>query len=213
MLAIIADNQDITKIGLIQICTVLKKFSGIKEVRSKKELIKLLSENPDAVIILDYTLFDISMEYLQILQERFGQAQWILFSDSLNADFIRHTVFCNKAFSIVLKDSAINEIESSIQYALHSEQYICNRIAGWMTDDETHGKEKASPLTSTEKEILKSIALGKTTKEIASARCLSAYTVMTHRKNIFRKLKVNNIHEATKYAFRAGIIDAVEYYI
>lgn len=36
---------------------------------------------------------------------------------------------------------------------------------------------------------------------------------MTHRKNIFRKLEVNNVHEATKYAFRAGIVDVVEYYI
>ena len=212
MLAIIADNQDITKTGLIHICATLNKFSGIKESSSKKELIKLLSENPDAIVILDYTLFDISMEYLLILQERFNEVQWILFSDSLNAKFIRHTVFCNKAFSIVLKDASINEIESSIQHALHSEQYICNRIAGWLPDDTTQ-KEKASPLTSTEEEILKLIAMGKTTKEIANIRCLSTHTIMTHRKNIFRKLKVNNIHEVTKYAFRAGIIDSAEYYI
>ena len=35
---------------------------------------------------------------------------------------------------------------------------------------------------------------------------------MTHRKNIFRKLEVNNVHEATKYALRAGIVDVLEYY-
>ena len=70
-----------------------------------------------------------------------------------------------------------------------------------------------SPLTVTEREILKLMALGKTTKEIAAERFLSVYTVMTHRKNIFRKLEVNNVHEATKYALRAGIVDVVEYYI
>jgi len=36
---------------------------------------------------------------------------------------------------------------------------------------------------------------------------------MTHRKNIFRKIEVNNVHEATKYAIRAGIVDMTEYYI
>jgi len=36
---------------------------------------------------------------------------------------------------------------------------------------------------------------------------------MTHRKNIFRKIKVNNVHEATKYAMRAGIVNLAEYYI
>ena len=60
---------------------------------------------------------------------------------------------------------------------------------------------------------MKSIAMGKTTKEIANERFLSFHTVNTHRKNIFRKLNVNNVHEATKYALRAGIIDMAEYCI
>jgi len=68
-------------------------------------------------------------------------------------------------------------------------------------------------LTATEQEILKEMALGKTTKEIASKRHVSVHTIMTHRKNIFRKIEVNNVHEATKYAMRAGIVDMAEYYI
>lgn len=59
-------------------------------------------------------------------------------------------------------------------------------------------------LTQTEKNILKEIALGKTTKEIAAEKNLSFHTINSHRKNIFRKLGVNNVHEATKYAMRAG---------
>ena len=42
---------------------------------------------------------------------------------------------------------------------------------------------------------------------------LSFHTINSHRKNIFRKLGVNNVHEATKYAMRAGIVDLAEYYI
>jgi predicted esterase YcpF (UPF0227 family) len=52
-----------------------------------------------------------------------------------------------------------------------------------------------------------------TAKEIADLRCLSFHTVNTHRKNIFRKIQVNNIHEATKYAVKAGLIDLVDYFI
>ena len=68
-------------------------------------------------------------------------------------------------------------------------------------------------LTPTEKIILKEIASGKTTKEIAAEKHLSFHTINSHRKNIFRKLGVNNVHEATKYAMRAGIVDLAEYYI
>ena len=67
--------------------------------------------------------------------------------------------------------------------------------------------------TQTETEILKAIAQGKTTKEIAAQRFSSFHTITTHRKNIFRKLGINTAHEATKYALRAGLIDASEFYI
>ena len=73
--------------------------------------------------------------------------------------------------------------------------------------------EEKVKLTKTETEILIDIALGMTTKEIAEKRFSSFHTVNTHRKNIFRKLDVNNAHEATKYALRAGLIDSAEYYI
>ena len=90
---------------------------------------------------------------------------------------------------------------------------MCTR-AVWLLQHKEDKKDKlVSPLTVTEREILKLMALGKTTKEIAAERFLSVYTVMTHRKNIFRKLEVNNVHEATKDALRAGIVDVVEYYI
>jgi DNA-binding NarL/FixJ family response regulator len=42
---------------------------------------------------------------------------------------------------------------------------------------------------------------------------LSFHTINTHRKNIFHKLQVNNLHEATKYALRAGILSVAEYMI
>ena len=74
------------------------------------------------------------------------------------------------------------------------------------------GKEIVE-LRKTENEILKEIALGATTREIAEKRFSSFHTVNTHRKNIFRKLGVNNVHEAIRYAMRSGLVDAAEYYI
>jgi DNA-binding NarL/FixJ family response regulator len=74
-------------------------------------------------------------------------------------------------------------------------------------------EEEKSVLTKTEKEILIDIASGLTTREIAEKRISSFHTVNTHRKNIFRKLEVNNAHEAIKYALRAGLVDAAEYCI
>ena len=57
------------------------------------------------------------------------------------------------------------------------------------------------------------VSLNRQEAEIAAERFSSIHTITTHRKNIFRKLEINNIHEATRYALRAGIIDSAEYYI
>ena len=73
--------------------------------------------------------------------------------------------------------------------------------------------QEENRLTPTETEILRDIALGLTTREIAEKRYSSFHTVNTHRKNIFRKIGVNNVHEATRYALRAGLVDSAEYYI
>ena len=70
-----------------------------------------------------------------------------------------------------------------------------------------------SILTETETEIVRAIAQGKTTKEIANERFSSVHTITTHRKNIFRKLGINTAHEVIKYALRAGLVDSSEFYI
>jgi DNA-binding NarL/FixJ family response regulator len=57
------------------------------------------------------------------------------------------------------------------------------------------------------------IAEGMTTKQIAASKSISFHTVMTHRKNIFRKLGVNSSSELIMFAIKAGWIDNIEYYI
>lgn len=212
---IIADNQDITKAGILYLTDRIPDFPLVIEAADKQELLQFLQRYPQAVVLLDYTLFDLAgADELLIIQERFKQVSWILFSDELSEDFIRRILFSSEAFSIVLKDASSDEIQAALQSALRSERFICQQIHHLLSNKNLIREPKEHPvLTSTEKEILKAIALGKTTKEIASERFSSIHTITTHRKNIFRKLEVNNVHEATKYALRAGIVDTTEYYI
>ncbi|MDD4114762.1 MAG: response regulator transcription factor [Massilibacteroides sp.] len=212
---VLADNQDITRAGVLYLCNVISGFGQIIEADTSETLLKILSEYPDSVVILDYSLFDLkSIDELFILQERFKKVQWILFCEYLSEDFIRRIIYGSDAFGLVLKDVSLEEIQTSIQYALRSERYVCNRVCNLLLTKKVETGSKERPvLTATEIEILKAIALGKTTKEIAAERYSSVHTITTHRKNIFRKLEVNTIYEATKYALRAGIIDSAEYYI
>jgi len=55
---IIADNQDITKAGMMFLLSKQKDVSQLLAVDNKTELIRELRLHPQAVVILDYTLFD-----------------------------------------------------------------------------------------------------------------------------------------------------------
>lgn len=213
---ILADNQYISNAGWQFILQRKFGVNEVVEVERKKDLYARLLEYPDSIVILDYTLFDFeSVNELLILEARFESVDWILFSDELSDDFLRTLLYNTHSFSIVMKDSSLDEITSALKETLKGNRYICNHVSNIMLDSNKNAQSKNSKqvLTITEQEILKEMALGKTTKEIAAKRYVSVHTIMTHRKNIFRKIEVNNVHEATKYAMRAGIVDMAEYYI
>ena len=179
----------------------------------KTELIDALRTDGDAIVILDYTLFDIGdAAELNILNQRFPQASWVLFSEDLSVDFVRMTAAGNNRFSVLLKESPLEEIREGLAEVAKGRRYICRRMTEMLLTP-TQTTQEENRLTPTETEILRDIALGLTTREIAEKRYSSFHTVNTHRKNIFRKISVNNVHEATRYALRAGLVDSAEYYI
>lgn len=213
---IIADNQDITKAGMMFLLGSRSDTSLLLEACNKAELIQQLRLHPEAVVILDYTLFDFTgADELIVLHERFKGADWLLFSDELSIAFLRQVLFSSMAFGVVLKDNSKEEISTALQCAMRKERFICHHVSNLLLTGiaPAHPALHDDLLTTSERNILKEIASGKTTKEIAAEKNLSFHTVNSHRKNIFRKLGVNNAHEATKYAMKAGIVDLVEYYI
>lgn len=213
----LADRQDITRAGLTFVIRAMGSDKGGNEVKyteDKAELVSALCDDEEAVVVLDYTLFDFNdASEIGIINERFPKSRWILFSDDLSVDFIRSVLITCPRCGIVLKDCPMTEIRESLRFAMAGVRYICQQVTEQLVTPERKVEDDKPKLTKTEMEILKDIALGMTTKEIAEKRFSSFHTVNTHRKNIFRKLGVNNLHEATKYALRAGLIDAAEYYI
>ena len=209
---ILSDNQELTRFALE---SFLRKDeeSVVYRAFDKAGLVELLKEHENAVVLLDYTLFDFADEdQLLIVAERFSLSEWVLISDELTPQFIRRVVYSSHQFSIVFKDGPMSEIREALQAVNRHTRYLSQRALEAIISQQQE-EETPSVLTTTETEVVKAIALGKTTKEIAAERFSSVHTITTHRKNIFRKLGINTAHEAVKYALRAGLIDPSEFYI
>ena len=150
-----------------------------------------------------------------IVAERFGLSQWILISDDLSPQFLRRIVYSSAShqLSIVYKNETLKDIRDALDAVSRHTRHISQRALETIILQQQQEDERPSVLTTTEMEIVKAIAQGKSTKEIAAERFSSIHTITTHRKNIFRKLGVNTAHEVIKYAFRAGLVDSSEFYI
>ena len=209
---ILADNQDVTRYGMKAIAAGLYPVCAYVEALDWKSLAESLAEYPEACVVLDYTLLDCSVEQLLVLHERFPKADFVLFSDQLGRDFVRRMLLAGSSFHVLMKDAPLAEVNQCLCDVNGGCQFVCGKAKDLLREEEKE-QNRIVPLTQTEKEILRAMALGKSTKEIAAERFLSVYTVATHRKNIFRKLEVNNAHEAIRYALRAGIVNTVEYCI
>ena len=209
---ILFDKQDITRMGMESLMTKLQ-LHKISCVDTKNNLVNSLALNSDSLVVIDYTMSDLnSVDGLLNISARFPETHWVLFSDELSLQFLKKVAY-NDAFSVILKNSELSEIKEAISLAVDKLPFICFQVRELlsMSDKGTMGVHEL--LTLTEKEILKEIALGKSAKEIAASRNSSMHTIVTHRKNIYRKLEVNNSQEASRYALRAGILDASDYYI
>ena len=210
---ILADNQDITREGIVSLLNQQSEKNTIFTADSYCELQEKLKLYPDSAVILDYTLFDFTSvnQFLNMVDGAKGSS-WLLFSDELGEAFLRRALLSDQAISVVMKQDKKKEIVEALKKLSTGEIYLCETALSAL-ESEVPKPKLPDILTATEKIILREIALGKMTKEIAFEKNLSFHTVNTHRRNIFRKLEVNNVHEAIKYAFQAGLVDFMEYYI
>ena len=212
---LIADSQFLVVETLKTLLENDERFflSGI--AGSQRELYKLLAESNCNLLITDNGLIDYDgVADLQKLKQQFPKMAILILTNSISkAEFTELTKIGIK--NIIYKTADRHEVLAGVDAALKGKKYYSEEILDMLLElGETRtAPEENSNLTISEVEIVRLIAGGMTTKEIAEKKYISFHTVNTHRKNIFRKLSVSNASELIMYAIRAGWIDNIEYFI
>ena len=207
---VLADTQFLTNEAFHSILTPL--FHAFYTVSTKAGLQQYLQNEAISLIITDYILFDFdSISDLEDLRKKHPTTGIVVVTNSITHIKIKELNDIGIK-NIVLKTDDREEIFHAIDAALKGKKYYSGDVLDILLNkDDLY--EDARILTSSEIEIVRMIAAGLSTKEIAAKRHVSFHTVMTHRKNIFRKLGVSSSPELLMYAIKAGLIDNIEYHI
>jgi len=213
---ILADNQALTRIGTITLLS--NYFNGnivVEEAKTKKELFEKLQDHHHDALVLDFELFDFGdiAEIAEIRKKAPGIGLLIV-TDNQSSDDL-YKVLDTGVTNVIFKSCEEHEFMEAFNAAMAGRKYFCSEVLDLLLERKTTSKQIQDPgkLTISEIEIVRQISQGLTTKEIALQKHLSFHTIITHRKNIFRKLNISNTSELLMYAMRAGIIDSTEYYI
>jgi two-component system, NarL family, nitrate/nitrite response regulator NarL len=168
------------------------------------EAIAALRENNIALAFVDINLPDISgIELCAKIKKEFAHVHVLGLSTFKQRSYVSQMI-ANGASGYLIKSAAKEEIAQAINDVLAGKMYFSADINN--TKTETLSEDEAPTLTRREKEILKMIAEGLTTNEIAQKIFISPYTVDTHRKNLLSKFEVSNTALLIKIAGQFGLL-------
>lgn len=111
------------------------------------------------------------------------------------------------ASGYILKENAFTSVVEGIRQVVAGKRYLCARSASLLAEDYAQGQATSGPaaLNDKEREVLKLLAEGKPSKEIALLMDLSTKSIDHYRRQIMGKLQVGSIAELVKIAIREGL--------
>jgi two-component system response regulator NreC len=158
------------------------------------------------VLVLDLGLRDgSSIEAIRTLSERVPQTKIVVLTMEDNPIFAQRALTAG-ASGYVAKDLADSELPQAVRAAAMGEEWVSPRVAARL--DALHRALTDNKLTQREVEVLRLIAFGHTSVEIARMLHLSPRTIETHRAHIHKKLGLKSRAELVRYSLRRGLIGA-----
>ncbi|ASS50842.1 MAG: hypothetical protein A3D31_14930 [Candidatus Fluviicola riflensis] len=207
---LIADDHQIIIDGIRALLENEAFITIVGEAVNGKELIDNgLLLNPD------FILMDIGMPEMdgitaaQIIKKNHPEIKILVLTTYADQKSIREMLKIG-VDGYVLKDSGKDIFIEAIQTIIAGNTYFDRRVTEVMMSSFQPQKKKLdtlTPLSPREKDIVRLIAEGKSTVEMAGILHLSLLTIETHRKNIYTKLGMNKVASLVRYAIEQGLLD------
>ena len=201
---VLADDHDLVRSGIKALLTMIGGVEVIAEARDGRELLTLLSS-----VTPDLVMTDISMPGMDGItaiaevHDRYPDLKVLVLSMYDTADFVKRAM-ASGACGYLLKDASPFELGQALRSVMAMGSYFSPAIAQrLMQPSEPTADDE---LTQRQIEILKLIAKGRASKEIAFTLGLSSKTVDVHRARIMDRLRLSDIASLTLYAVRKGLI-------
>ena len=209
----IVDDHTIMRDGLQALLSADPHYEVVGTAADGKSAVRSVAALQPDIILMDLTMPGTGgIEAIGQIKRQHPTVKIVALTFHKEDKYIHATLEAG-ADAYVLKDDSRTELFTALSSVLEGKSYlsptICDRVvAGYLSGNTNGSSEQASweILTRREREVIKLIAEGQKTKEIAEHLSLSPKTIEKHRTNLMRKLDLHSVSAVTVYAIQNGLV-------
>jgi len=209
---LIVDDHDLMREGVRTMLEQEAGFEVVGEVGDGQEAIRQVRELQPDVVLMDVALPGGigGLEATEAILAERPETRVIMLTQYEQREYIRRALKIG-AQGYLLKRSVSGQLKEAIRTVYQGRRYLHPVAADELVELVTSGasleEEEYESLTQRERQVLKLLAEGKTSRDIAKYLGISLKTAMTHRSNLMAKLNLHSRAEVVKYAIRQGVIE------
>ncbi|GAB4546261.1 MAG: response regulator transcription factor [Anaerolineales bacterium] len=209
---LLADDHAVLRAGLRLLLTSQNEFDVVGEASSGMETLSLAEQTQPDLILLDLNMPNLGgLDALPSLRKMVPSAQILILTMHDDPQYLRQALK-HGASGYVLKKAADAELLSAMRTVLRGEVYVQPSMTRILLEDMLPASQSATEdlwgaLSEREREVLKMVALGHTSAEIAEQLSLSAKTVETYRARGMEKLGLRTRAALVRFALQHGVVN------
>lgn len=218
---ILADDHDILRQGLKLLLEAQPDIQVVGEARTGAEAIEQIKQHRPDVIILDISMPDMDgLKACQAIHQHYTETQVLILTMHESEEYFLQALRVG-AVGYLVKKAAPSELCAAVRTTAQGGAFLYPGLAktlirAYLTNQDSRSQVNASRssspiqalsvLTPREIEVLKLVAEGGTSQEIADRLVLSVKTVQAHRANIMEKLGLRDVAHLVRFAIHHGLI-------
>ncbi len=208
---VLADDHQLFRNGLRAMLEASGFINIVGEASHGSVLLTVLASQPTDIVLLDISMPQPSgdltsgIDLLPIIRDRFPQVKCIMLTMHADVQYVLRSLK-QGADGYLLKDTDETELKTAIQEVYEGKKYFKNKISDLIVANLSGDTKPETLLSEREIQIVRLVAEGKITKEIADQLYVSVRTIETHRSRIMKKLGVANTAEMIRLAYEKKLI-------
>ena len=206
---LLADDHNLVRAGVRKILEAHPEVEVVGEVGDGESALRALAATRADVLVLDLAMPGLDgFEVLRRAKADRPELKVLVLTMHADSEYVARAVDAG-ADGYLLKDSAVQDLMSAIAAVMQGKSYFSPPIQkelGEILRTEHTRQRRLDQLTEREREVLRLVAEGLSTKEIASRLAISTRTVETHRAHLMRKLGLKSVARLTQFAIREGML-------